>query len=78
MTTIFRKYNSGIGNKIDIQVKAFKYADTMYKFLNSQTNNNWQECGNITTMKNITKSGYYRSTGQGYMDIKKLASMGIF
>ena len=78
MNTIYRKYSSSIGNKIDIQVKAFKYADTMYRFLNLQIDNNWQECSGITTMNHISKSGYYRATGQGYMDIKKLAEMGIY
>jgi len=29
-------------------------------------------------MSHISKSGYYRATGQGYMDIKKLAEMGIY
>tara|TARA_R110000765_G_C18637588_1_gene573773 strand:- start:182 stop:421 length:240 start_codon:yes stop_codon:yes gene_type:complete len=78
MNTIYKDQMPENGQMITtkIQVKAFKYADDMHKFLNKQTDNRWGECK--SSMQSIKKSGFYVVMGGEYWNVKQLAMRGIY
>jgi len=76
---IYRNHLSREGRMLTtkIQVKAFTYADTMYKFLNKQSNNKWSQVGSHFPFTGITKAGYYAIAGGKYHNCKELRARGI-
>jgi hypothetical protein len=65
MSQVIIKHSKGLSNQ-RLQVKAFKTTDAMNKFLNKQTNNDWQEAGSSYP----TKSGTYLKAGGAWHNIK--------
>ena len=61
----------GTRNKLRMQIKTFKYADDMHKFLNKQTDNNWRE-----SVKGL-QSGNYAHFAGGWHNVKKLDSFTL-
>ncbi|MFK5949506.1 MAG: hypothetical protein QM500_12140 [Methylococcales bacterium] len=54
-----------------MQIKAFKSADDMHKFLNKQFDNNWQES------KHDLKSGTYAFVGGEWCNVKKMNASSL-